>query len=445
MTFLAFFFPSSITLPFFLLLTLQPFFLNHTTMDDTVQNSQHTWAGKDAEPMDAMEENLFFLEKKLSTLQSENKSMRASGNDLLKEKIELKEHNLILADMITNLNSYITQLRSVPPPDNNTNTYPVASTIHREQKIPDPPLFSGDPSKARTWIMDMRLKLAADAQLFRNEQAKMIYINSRLEGSVKHQLHPFINDDLTFRFANANAMFTFLTSLYDDPDRRRSAVSALGNLHQRNKPFSEFMPEFTRLMNDVGYTDDQSKIDLLAVKLSDEMNQLLIGQDMPLDYLGYVNRIHKLDTDVRVANQRKNARIGSRSTTSTRSNFGTLNQPSASTSEVLTSHPSSPFTYYPNNAVITGNPFTPSPAPQSLPTQMELDSSSRPRGPLTDAEKQFRKQRGLCNYCGGHGYGTPCAKLAQRDAIRAARSSVKSHEMSIPSTPATIIEEPKNS
>ncbi len=56
-------------------------------MDDTVQNSQHTWAGKDAEPMDFMEERLFFLEEKLSTFQSEDESMRASGNDLLKRRL----------------------------------------------------------------------------------------------------------------------------------------------------------------------------------------------------------------------------------------------------------------------------------------------------------------------------------------------------------------------
>lgn len=85
-------------------------------------------------------------------------------------------------------------------------------------------------------------------------------------------------------------LLLFLTSLYDDPNRRRCAVSALGNLHQRSKFFTDFMPEFTRLMNDVGYTDDQSKIDLLSVKLSDEMNQLLIGKDMPADYLlGFTN------------------------------------------------------------------------------------------------------------------------------------------------------------
>ncbi len=134
----------------------------------------------------------------------------------------------------------------------------------------------------------MRFKLAADAQLFRNEQAKIIYINSRLEGEVKDQLHPFINNNLTFCFANTDAIFTFLISLYDGLNQRRSAVSALGNLHQQNKVFSNFIPEFSRLMNDVGYKDDLSKSDLFSVKLSDKMNQLLIKQDTPLDYLRYV-------------------------------------------------------------------------------------------------------------------------------------------------------------
>ena len=177
--------------------------------------------------MDFLEERVLFLKKQVSTLQSENESMRASGNDLLKEKIELKEHNTVQADMIANLNGYITQLRSSASTNHHANSPSITTTSHREQKIPDPPLFAGDRSKARAWIMDMRLKLTADTQLFRTEQAKMIYIKSRLEGPVKNQIHPFIHDDLIFKFADANTMFSFLTSLYDDPDQRRSAISAL--------------------------------------------------------------------------------------------------------------------------------------------------------------------------------------------------------------------------
>ena len=227
--------------------------------------------------MDSLEERVFFLEKQVSTLQSKNKLMRTSGNNLLKEKIELKEHNTVQANMIANLNSYITQLRSSASTNYHVNTPSITTTFHCEQKILDAPLFAGNRSKVRAWIMDMRLKLTADTQLFWTEKAKMIYINSCLEGPVKDQIHSFIHDDLSFKFADANTVFSFLTSLYNDPDRRRSAVSALENLHQRNKPFTNFMPEFTRLMNDVGYTNNQAKIDLLLVKLSDEMNQLLIG------------------------------------------------------------------------------------------------------------------------------------------------------------------------
>ena len=72
-------------------------------MDNTIQNNHHTRVGKDSELIDSMEERLFFLEEKLSAFQSQNKSIHTSGNDLLKEKIALKEYNLVLADMIINL------------------------------------------------------------------------------------------------------------------------------------------------------------------------------------------------------------------------------------------------------------------------------------------------------------------------------------------------------
>lgn len=127
-------------------------------MDDTVHNSQPTWAGNLTEPMDSPEERIPPLEKQVFTLQNENESMRASGDDLLKEKIALKEHNTALADMIANLNSYVTLLRASAPINDHAQIPAIATNSRREQKIPDPPLFAGDRSKAQAWIMDMRLK-----------------------------------------------------------------------------------------------------------------------------------------------------------------------------------------------------------------------------------------------------------------------------------------------
>lgn len=72
-------------------------------------------------------------------------------------------------------------------------------------------------------------------------------------------------------------------------------------------------------------TDDQSKIDILSVKLLDEMNWLLIGQDIPINYSRYLTRLHKLDTNVCVANQQKNLHTTSQSNLITQGNITTSN------------------------------------------------------------------------------------------------------------------------
>lgn len=49
-------------------------------------------------------------------------------------------------------------------------------------------------------------------------------------------------------------------------------VRTFENLSQRKKTFIEFIPKFTCFINDVTYTDNQSKIDLFSIKLLDKMN-----------------------------------------------------------------------------------------------------------------------------------------------------------------------------
>lgn len=61
------------------------------------------------------------------------------------------------------------------------------------------------------------------------------------------------------------------------------------------------MSKFTCLINNIKYTNDQVKIDLLLVKLSDKINQLLIRQNILMYYLGYVTWLHKLNTNIHKA------------------------------------------------------------------------------------------------------------------------------------------------
>ena len=59
--------------------------------------------------------------------------MLASGNDLQNEMFALKEHSSVMADIITNLNGYITQLRASALSDIHAYTQPAATNSHREQ------------------------------------------------------------------------------------------------------------------------------------------------------------------------------------------------------------------------------------------------------------------------------------------------------------------------
>lgn len=122
-------------------------------MEDTVHNSQPSWVGNDPEPMHssekrvlALEEQVFTLQSQISTLQNKNNLMRASRNNFLKEKTLLKEHNTALADMIANLNSYITQLQisALTTSAFNATSTLVTTNSYCKQKIPDPLLFTGN-------------------------------------------------------------------------------------------------------------------------------------------------------------------------------------------------------------------------------------------------------------------------------------------------------------
>lgn len=98
------------------------------SIKDNVHNSRLDWAGNDPKLIYSSEkralllqEQVSALQSQVSTLQNENDLMRTSGNNLLKEKTVLKEHNLAFADMIANLNGYITQLRTSPPKTKDVN------------------------------------------------------------------------------------------------------------------------------------------------------------------------------------------------------------------------------------------------------------------------------------------------------------------------------------
>lgn len=286
-----------------------------------------------SEMLDHLLNHIHDLEKEVTALSEQNISLNVENaacknriSDLRTKNSDYHQSNQQLSTLVVDLDDQITNLRKPLAPFEGCDYW----------EMPDPPRFGGDPAETGDWIIAMRTKLTGNAYFFRNEQEKMVYINSRLEANVQRHIALFIAEDLTFKFRHSDDMLDSIEIFYGNHLDRLVAVDALANFHQRNLPFQEFMTEFMGLISNVGYMDDRTRINSLAMKLSDEMYEIVIEQDMPTCFFDFVNSLFKIDANLRSANPRKS--LGNpRNTTTHSSSSSTLLM---STSNSI-SHPSS--------------------------------------------------------------------------------------------------------
>lgn len=87
-----------------------------------------------------------------------------------------------------------------------------------------------------------------------------------------------------------------LEILFGDYAAREKARNEFHKLYQANLSFDDFILEFNRLANELGYINDKDKVGRLEEKLSVEMlNSIISVQDLPEDYLGFVKRLRRLN------------------------------------------------------------------------------------------------------------------------------------------------------
>lgn len=367
----------------------------NTTSSDVFQDAEET-SQKDTEDGSAhypdlglsMEDNDKNLRERFDKITVQNKELRIQQEILARRLAEAEEFNSPDHDNLMNdlhkqekeawakekeqLLQKVTKdgLSSAIPPT------PAATVKNRSAKITDPFVFDGDRKLTRAFTTSMRLKLRGNASDFESEEQKIIYFHSRLGPNAQKHFFPYIKPDGTLTLTSVEEMFNIVTRAWGNTDQKRTSLRELEALRQKNTDFSEFIAEFNRLICDVGYETDSVKIDILHSKLAVEMRQLLVGQDMPEDYYGYVNRIHKLDNDQK------------------------------SVAPFKTKPSYAPRSYSTPNA-------------STIPTPASFPSTGK-RGPITTAEKDRRRGLGLCLYCGLHQFeaGTPCPKVTARDAYR---------------------------
>jgi hypothetical protein len=248
-----------------------------------------------------------------------------------------------------------------------------SSTTGRKGQT-DPEKFTGeDRGKLRSFVALLRLCLIDHPGEFPNEQVKLRYAFSRLEGATLEQLIYLVKDDHV-NLANFEAFVTSLEEAYGDPDRVNTAERALAKLRQGNRDFVAYYAEFQRSIADLNW-NDAAKRTALHRGLCEELKDILSIQDLPEDWSGYVALMKKRDMQYRAQKAEAHRSSGQTKPATTPTARNTSPHPTQNAP-----HPTSSGSGH----------FGPAP--------MDLSAARRQ---LSPKECQKRIDENRCLYCGG--------------------------------------------
>lgn len=89
-----------------------------------------------------------------------------------------------------------------------------------QKGFPDAPIFDGGKAEElRTWIIQLRNKLAAQPHRYPDDQACLRYAVNRLSGPALNLVRSYVSENTgRIRFESLNALLDLLRQAFDDPD-----------------------------------------------------------------------------------------------------------------------------------------------------------------------------------------------------------------------------------
>jgi hypothetical protein len=289
------------------------------------------------------------------------------NEDLVLERDAAIADRNTLTARVTQLEAQLAQTLTL------TNVATSSSPAGRKGQT-DPEKFTGeDCSKLRSFMALLRLHLIDRPGEFPNEQSKLRYAFSRLEGAALEQLIHLVKDD-RMNLGDFEAFVTSLEEAYGDPDRINTAERALAKLRQGNQDFVTYYAEVQCLIVDLNWNDAVKRA-ALHRGLCEELKDILSTQDLPEDWSRYVALVKKRDMQYRVHKAETHRSSGQTKPTTTPTIRNTSPNPAQNAP-----HPTSSGSGY----------FGPVP--------MDL-SAARHR--LSPEECQKRMDENRCLYCGG--------------------------------------------
>lgn len=145
---------------------------------------------------------------------------------------------------------------------------------NKSVKLPDPPKFLGNGElSVEDWLVLIRGKLSANADLYDSEEIRMTYVLGLVGGKAANHLRPRTRKGATDRFEDADEMLDLLEERYKDSNRLNTATIAFRKLYQNKSTFRDFWVEFLSLTAELDMTQET-----LIIELRNRMNRDLSRQ-----------------------------------------------------------------------------------------------------------------------------------------------------------------------
>ena len=306
-------------------------------------------------------------------------------NQVMAALEQLQLENESLRRSLHELQNSTTHHTSPVEPHLSSASNPTPSSSHPyvlEPNVSLPDKFNGSRAHLRGFINQIRLIIRLQPQRYASDFSRVGLVGTLLSGPAQAWFAPLMETSSPL-LDNFPAFLAELEATFGETDRRRTAVTKLYSLQQGSRPASIYASEFRQIACDVNW-DDQALCDQFRRGLRNDVKTLLLNFPEPTSLSQVISQAVQCDN--RLFELRQEER-------------GTRGFPSSSRNVPLT------------RPYISVSPSTPRlPSSNDSLTRMEVDSRTPMEidharfQPLTDVQRQHRRDNGLCLYCGGPGH-----------------------------------------
>ena len=183
-----------------------------------------------------------------------------------------------------------------------------ASTSRPCPNHPDPDKFSGDKTKLKAFITQLRIKLQQNADHYsclgqNTKQNQLLYAIFQLEGDAFTQVQLFVFCH-GINLCDVATLEDLLEVWFEEVDSVGTAKHKIYQLYQANKDLEVFLNTFLVLAKKTKFDDNQT-LDLLYEKFNNEFKNFFVTKKRQTNLDDLIKKLRGIDASMKIISQRK--------------------------------------------------------------------------------------------------------------------------------------------